>query len=510
MTDLDNINPLFVKHYELYVSQNSLSTLLSMDTNKINFILFITNMAYKTYSRVDNRLLPDPKVYFPHIYGEEITDNILSQYFTGMDNTLLFFEWIRIFFIPGKTTDLELISRMCTLTPIGMNFVKLLYFFIFTNNIAFETINIPDISNKGILFKTSHSYTKEKEFYNLPGESTTLFHGTSIYNMYSMMRNGIKTMSKSKYQTNGNVYGNGIYLTNNISTAHSYGKTDKNDSSVDNTSRCILVFEAKNLNMQGDGFCYVQQDNEIILRCIFWNTTCISNNYSKFEVDISRFSKLYKFTPSVEYKFKSPSVIEDKSNEINEKSNNTYKLLTIKNPIGDPQTPKSIVDSKRFKLEILEIINPKNWTDGIIRANFLNPSDPSSPLLILVKPSDGSPLSEDCKELGYPGILFAIYPYINFPFKAPGFRVVEPVFIEGTGRVGIGGSICADILFNGKGQWSPSCMILSTLRSIIIEMCSSGRLGEGRIEREKKERSYNYLLYLESRSNQASAHGWDL
>lgn len=518
MSSIEEVNPLFVKSYELFVAQNSLSTLLSMDTNKINFILFITNMAYKTYTRPDNRMVPDPKVYFPLIYGEELSDSILTQYFAGMENTLAFFEWIRLFFIPGRTNDIELVARMSTLTPIGINFVRLLYFFIFTNNIAFETINVPDISDKGILFKTSHSYDKEKEFYDIPGEQKTLFHGTSIYNMYSMMRNGVKSMSKSKYQTNGNVYGDGIYLADNFSTAHSYGKTDKKDDTVDNTSRCVLVFEAKNLNPQNGGWCFVQQDNEIILRCIFWISNSLSYmSYPRLESDLSRFSKSYKFTPVVEYVFKpaSPKTasITAAATESSIVSIPPGELLTIKDPVGEPKMPESVLTAtaskKRFEKEIMKAIEPESWTDGILRANFLNPTDPTSPLLVLVNPIEGSPLSKDCEELGYPGILFAIYICAKYPFEAPGIRVVEPVFKEGTGRVGFGGSLCADILFNGNGQWSPACFILSTLRSIMIEICSGGRIGEGRIERLDKTKKYTYATYLASRSNQANLHGWN-
>jgi hypothetical protein len=50
-----------------------------------------------------------------------------------------------------------------------------------------------------------------------------LFHGSSKSNWYSILHNGLRNMSGSSLMTNGAVYGNGIYLTNNLSMAYGYG-----------------------------------------------------------------------------------------------------------------------------------------------------------------------------------------------------------------------------------------------------------------------------------------------
>jgi hypothetical protein len=50
-----------------------------------------------------------------------------------------------------------------------------------------------------------------------------LFHGSPIGNWHSLLRNGIKNMSGTEFMTTGAILGNGVYLTNDISTAHGYG-----------------------------------------------------------------------------------------------------------------------------------------------------------------------------------------------------------------------------------------------------------------------------------------------
>jgi len=48
------------------------------------------------------------------------------------------------------------------------------------------------------------------------------FHGTSIYNWYSILRNGIKIMSGTSLMAHGAVYGSGVYLSDSFETAYQY------------------------------------------------------------------------------------------------------------------------------------------------------------------------------------------------------------------------------------------------------------------------------------------------
>lgn len=43
------------------------------------------------------------------------------------------------------------------------------------------------------------------------GGSYLAYHGSSFGSFHSILRNGLRVMSQTKYQKNGNKYGNGIY-----------------------------------------------------------------------------------------------------------------------------------------------------------------------------------------------------------------------------------------------------------------------------------------------------------
>lgn len=49
-----------------------------------------------------------------------------------------------------------------------------------------------------------------------------MFHGSSLSNWYSIMRNGLKNYSGTDMMTNGQAHGAGIYLGTNMATSHSY------------------------------------------------------------------------------------------------------------------------------------------------------------------------------------------------------------------------------------------------------------------------------------------------
>jgi hypothetical protein len=50
-----------------------------------------------------------------------------------------------------------------------------------------------------------------------------MFHGSALSNWHSIVRGGIKCLSGTKFMTTGAVWGNGIYMSDSILTAQSYG-----------------------------------------------------------------------------------------------------------------------------------------------------------------------------------------------------------------------------------------------------------------------------------------------
>jgi hypothetical protein len=61
----------------------------------------------------------------------------------------------------------------------------------------------------------SASHEGERYFNNLKKKHGSVFgfHGSSIENWHSILRNGIKNMSGTAGQLNGAAYGNGVYIS---------------------------------------------------------------------------------------------------------------------------------------------------------------------------------------------------------------------------------------------------------------------------------------------------------
>ncbi len=62
-----------------------------------------------------------------------------------------------------------------------------------------------------------------------------LFHGSPLGNWHSILRNGIKNMSGTRFMSTGQAYGPGVYASNNLSIAYGYGGHGK--------SHCVAVIE---------------------------------------------------------------------------------------------------------------------------------------------------------------------------------------------------------------------------------------------------------------------------
>lgn len=62
-----------------------------------------------------------------------------------------------------------------------------------------------------------------------------LFHGSPIGNWHSILRNGIKNMSGTRFMSSGQAHGSGVYASDNLQTAYSYGGHGK--------THCVAVIE---------------------------------------------------------------------------------------------------------------------------------------------------------------------------------------------------------------------------------------------------------------------------
>jgi|SaaInlStandDraft_4_1057021.scaffolds.fasta_scaffold01897_2 ubiquitin-protein ligase len=74
-----------------------------------------------------------------------------------------------------------------------------------------------------ISYKVDHPPHLTSQFENI--KHSYLFHGSSLSNWYSLLRNGVKVCSGTNMQLHGSAYGNGIYLSNVSNVAMGYGNS---------------------------------------------------------------------------------------------------------------------------------------------------------------------------------------------------------------------------------------------------------------------------------------------
>lgn len=88
-----------------------------------------------------------------------------------------------------------------------------------------------------------------------------LFHGSPLYCWHSIVRNGLKNMSKTKFMVNGAAHGEGIYLSKNINVATGYSKTTE--------KRCVILCEVIDRYKVTDFCCVVNREEDIKLKYVF-------------------------------------------------------------------------------------------------------------------------------------------------------------------------------------------------------------------------------------------------
>ncbi|GLJ33121.1 hypothetical protein SUGI_0666570 [Cryptomeria japonica] len=104
---------------------------------------------------------------------------------------------------------------------------KVLTYVLFTNRSSIYALKNSDKLNvEGALYEFAVIYNSEIERILNQRRATEgsffAFHGSYICNWYSIIRNGLKCLSETGHMSNGNSYGNGIYLSPDMRLAYTY------------------------------------------------------------------------------------------------------------------------------------------------------------------------------------------------------------------------------------------------------------------------------------------------
>jgi len=487
---ITDFNPAFMIDVNNLINLNSLTTLLQMDALKILFILISATEAFNCSPK---RYYPAADFYFPYLFGENVSNETLKYFFNYIPWEY-FIECLKNNYSRANCKDTDLFDDYRNLFPdIDLCvFYRILYFTIFTNQIGFSE-NRKNLDAMTVKFDVTNNLNKETSFESIKKPSKILFHGTSFENMYSIARNGIMSMSKTKFQSNGAVYGCGIYLSSRLYEALCYvGKAAEKH-------KIVLCYEVKNWNPK-HGTIHVQQEQDVLLKSIIWIKGEITNLSDFEDRIIHSLSSEKSFKNNIS--FQSLSLNEGYSKSCHQ------NVITVKHPELEPKIEKNVSAPPRVEKEYKRLVESVGKGD-IIRVNFCVPDNKETPLYIEKKIPENVKLYNQASRLGISSIVFGVYLPANYPFIKPEIRVIRPIFRRQTGHVTVGGSICVDFLY--ADSWSTQTTIENCLTSI-MNLISEGTSEEdspGVIDETRIGQEYSYEDYKKSYSATGVAHGWN-
>lgn len=303
---------------------------------------------------------------------------------------------------------------------------------------------------------------QEEDRFKKAKETIYLYHGSSADNWYSIMRNGLKVGSKSKYFRNGAAYGNGIYLSDNISLSLGYSAGDKIIVSVYEVIGTLAEFKkAANIYV-------VPDETKVLLKYIM--VFPYSGKYGHLGQGL---------TNILNHKFKS-CIKNDHVAKQQSIHNKRMKRLMREFKIFSEQEP----DELGFRFEVIDDANFNVWQ-------------------IYIKDFEGNKnIHNDMKELNINEVELEFTFNENYPFEPPFVRVLSPRFDFKTGHVTLGGSICMELLTN-QG-WDPTTSIstvVTYVKSAILE-------GDGRIDRKNYSKKYGINEAKQAFDRMLKTHGW--
>ena len=363
--------------------------------------------------------------------------------------------------IKNVYNDIELIEKINESTYTFLRFIlksnkmmlKLQHF----ARVGSEVNTIENI----VLLNVVHTALVEDK---LKGKTTRyLYHGSPYENWYSIMRNGLKIGSDSKYFINGAAYGKGIYLSDSFNFSLGYSRAQQNKS-------IISIFEVVNKQEWYKTTNIYVVDNEecLLLRYLL----IIDNTNSQSNQNI--FNSIENFLKGL------------KTYETETKATGSKTIQTIHN--------------KRLMKEFQMIM--KQTPEQLGFAIKLKEEDKLNVWMVYVSKPENEKLEEQMKRLKIDAIEIEITFKDSYPLAPPFIRIVYPHFKFRSGHITIGGSLCMEMLTN-QG-WAPSFNVENVITQIKVAIAD----GNGEIDEANYKKRYTMDEAQDSFKRVLATHGW--
>ena len=246
MTSIQQYNPRFNVDLHDLLKPNALQNMIKYNKEVVKFHLQCALDAYDAENSL--RYLPNPVMYLPIASMHEV-NKFLDLFRSNLDKYVdKLIRLIRCH--PGEAAWAAIFTVDKAFSGV---FTQLLHFTIMSC-----TLKLVHYSQLGIalvkLFMVECDADKENQFNRKPGCLKYLVHRTRKHCLYSICRNGIKSMSGVPgFQTSGATYGAGIYLAP--------------PGVYKLSGDCVLYYATKNVRQAGSS-SYVAQEEDVILRAI--------------------------------------------------------------------------------------------------------------------------------------------------------------------------------------------------------------------------------------------------
>lgn len=333
-----------------------------------------------------------------------------------------------------------------------------------------------EINGAVLQYKLIHTPLKEDSFKD--GNTFYLYHGTKFENAFSIMRNGVKIGSKSKYFMNGAAYGDGIYLSNDINMSLGYSNMSLGNQSIhskESINMVLFIFEvkknpAKNNWLKSGNIFVVDDEDALILRFMMY----FNNNTNALNQAI--FSAINKKLNAGAIQVQEKTIMEVEKRNITTIHN---KRLMREFSIIKKQDPQML----GFNVLLTEEDNLKQWTIELFRV-------------------DNPKLEAQMLKLGIKHVEIEITFKENYPIEPPFIRVVHPHFKFRSGHITTGGSLCMEMLTN-QG-WSPTFNVENIITQIKLAISD----GNGEIDEAHWNTRYTRAEAVEAFKRVLATHGW--
>lgn len=334
----------------------------------------------------------------------------------------------------------------------GVSFYKLIKFILQSNKARVEVTS--EVKNKYTIYKFIH----EKDLVSkISSSSSFLFHGSSIENWYSILRNGLKVTSNTSLMTSGAAHGTGVYFSNDVNLSYSYCKMIGKNGFIG----VYQLYDGLEKYKKTSQIYVVDNPNLVLLRYLI---------HLEAPLDHSSAASINKI-------FNEDMKVTTKPMGVGSSSGLARLLKEYKEIV-------KVQKENGFEVMIDDDDNMYKWT------------------IKLTSFDSEYPIAQDMKNFKIKEVMMELLFPSTYPFNAPFVRIISPRFKYQTGHITSEGSICMELLT--PSGWTP----IQSIESLVIQIKSLIIEGDGRLDEKRWKENYSLEEAKKSFERVARGHGW--